>query len=186
MNRLRLGTTLVVITAWLLATAPALADTKKPPKKPKAPPKKSATSPKPKPKTQQPVPVHSAAPTQAHSTLHAVHHDFYAGKAPRSLSWYRHHHHRGWVYEVRYRSPRWQERSFASLPAARTFMVYLRHHHFQRRLFHPANALWMVSYRNPHSHHFGTYAALPVARRVEVNLRQSGMSAWLRWHRRYF
>jgi hypothetical protein len=121
-----------------------------------------------------------------HPTPHKLVHHYYAGRSARSRSWYRHHHHRHWVYEVRFRSRAWHERAFASHRAAATFSHYLAHHHFQRRMHHPSEGLWVVSFRSTHGHHYGTYASLPVARRVEVGLRQSGFAAWLHWHRRYF
>ncbi len=130
--------------------------------------------------------VHNAVPTHAHANTHYAMHHFYAGTAPRSLTWYRHHRHRGWVYEVRFRSNAWHERAFATHLAAHTYSHHLGWHHFQRRVFVSPSGAWMVAYRNPHSHHFGTYAALPVARRVEVGLRAMGFAAWLHWHHRYW
>ena len=184
MSGSRLTSTFVVFVAFLLACgSPAIASGKKPPSKPKATPAKKPAKPKPKPNAAQ---AHNVAHTHAHSTPHKIHHNFYAARAPHSRSWYYHHRHHRWVYEVRVRSRRWHERAFASQRAAHTFMVYLRYHHFERHLHHPTDVLWLVTYRNNHSHHFGTYAALPVARRVEVSLRASGFEAWLRWHRRYY
>jgi hypothetical protein len=109
-----------------------------------------------------------------------------AGTALRSNSWYRQHRHHRWVYEVRFRSGLWHERVFASDRAARTYVAYLRHHHMERRLYHPTEGVWLVTYRNVHSRHFGTYASLPVARRVEAGLTLNGIPAWVVWHRLYF
>ena len=118
--------------------------------------------------------------TAARRTYH-----HYAGRAYHSRTWYRHHRHRRWAYEVRFRSRVWATRAFATRPAAMTFMTYLRYHHFERHLRN-VNGTWLVSFRNPHSHHYGTYSRHDVAQRVEVSLRQHGFYAWLRWHRIYF
>jgi hypothetical protein len=155
----------------------------KPGAKPK--PSKPAAKSKPKPKP-HPSQTHKPTPSHAHSTPHRVHHNFYAGRAARSQAWHHHHRHWRWTYEVRVRSRAWHERAFGSQGAARTFSRYVHLHHFERHTYHPTEGVWIVAYRNPHSRHFGTYAALPVARRVEYALRQSGFSAWLHWHRRYF
>ena len=182
MNHVRLPIVFAVSTLFLIAFAPALSAAEKK-AKPKVVPKQSTTKPKPKPPPNQ---IHNPVPTSARSTLHTVHHHYYAGRAPRSATWYRHHRRHGWVYEVTFRSRAWHERAFVSYRAAHTFMVHLRRHHFERRLHHPSEGIWMVSYRSRHGHRFGTYASLPVAQRVKFGLRESGFFAWLRWHRRYF
>jgi hypothetical protein len=109
-----------------------------------------------------------------------------AGMAPRSRSWQSYHRHHRWVYEVRFRSYWWRTRIFASYEAAQTFMVYLRYHHFERLLLNAPEGVWAVNYRTLHSRHFGTYASLPVARRVEFALTENGIPAWVVWHRLYY
>jgi hypothetical protein len=83
------------------------------------------------------------------------------------------------------RSRAWATRGFTNVQAAKTFMGYLHHHHFQRYLRH-INNMWVVHYRSLHWHRYGMYRSLGVARRVESALRQNGFVAWLKWHRTYF
>jgi hypothetical protein len=179
MNRAWLATWILVCS--FVCTAGAEAAPEKAPKHPKH--AKPAAKPKPKPDTKK---AHNPVHTHARTVPHHVHHNSYAGRTARSQTWYWHHRHHHWVYEVRVRSRAWHERAFPTYRSARTFMHYLRHHHFNRHLSHPTDNAWIVTYHSPHAHHYGTYASLPVARRVEDGLRASGFSAWLRWHRRYW
>jgi hypothetical protein len=159
-----------------------------PPKLPTKP--KGTVTPKPNPpptRTSNSVTTPVRTPTARTPTVRTPnHHTAMAGMAHRSHTWQTYHHHHRWVYEVRFRSLLWHSRTFASLPAASTFMVYLREHHFQRFLLNPVEGIWTVTYRTPHSRHFGTYASLPVARRVEDALTLSGFPAWVVSHRWYY
>jgi hypothetical protein len=128
--------------------------------------------------------VHTAS-SLTHTALHHTAHHSSAGRTPRSLTWNRHHKYRHWMYEVRMQSRAWGMRAFTSARAGKTFMGYLSHHQFQRYMRHQNN-MWVVHYRSMHSHRYGMYRSLPVARRVETTLRRSGFLAWLKWHRTYF
>jgi hypothetical protein len=157
------------------------------PPKPK-PPKPAKPKPKPKPRTTS-TSVKRTTTTPAavrKTTVSAIQAQHFSGTSPKSQSWYRHHHHHRWVYEVRFRSRQWHHRAFGSYYAALAYMQHLRWHHYQRFLSRPTGTLWVVNYRSWHSHRFGMYAYLPVARRVEVGLWQNGFPAWVVWHRRYY
>jgi hypothetical protein len=147
-------------------------------------PKPGAVKPKPNVRTNR---ASSPGVTSVPSpTTTVMNNASFAGMAPRSRSWQSYHRHHRWVYEVRFRSYLWRTRVFASYPAAQTFMVYLRSHHFERFLLHPTEGVWAVNYWTLHSRHFGTYASLPVAQRVEFALMEHGIPAWVVWHRRYY
>src|SRR5262249_6185357 len=150
---IRIGFVLASFVCLLFAPSIGLADGRRPttqkPKAPKPPPKPKSTVKKPpKPKTTPSHAVHTTshnvhtAPSAAHAALRRSAGHYYAGKTHRSWTWYRHHQHRHWMYEVRVRSRAWATRGFATPQAAKTFMVYLRHHHFQRYMRH-SNSLWV-------------------------------------------
>jgi hypothetical protein len=159
---------------------------KKPPKPPASKPvRKPAAPPRPvvrltREQAQRPVVTH------AHWTAHRGAHVYYPGRSARSRAWYYHHRHQRWVYQVRYRIGGSGTRVFTSHAAARTFRVWLGRHHLHSHLYHQPNGLWAVTFWGSHTHPFGTYASLPVARRVELALRQQGFPSWVHWLRVYF
>jgi hypothetical protein len=192
---------LSLVACLFLAPSLTLGDAKQKPKaaKPAAKPKSAPKSTS-KPKNTTPSrTVHGASRSvhAAHTNSSATHvthtaaavrrpmQHYYAGKAPRSLTWYRHHQRRHWVYEVRIRSRAWSARALPTPQAAKTFSSYLRHHSFQTYTRHANNA-WVVHYRSLHSHRYGMYRSLGVARRVETSLRRNGLVAWLKYRRMYF
>src|ERR1700682_6355471 len=124
MIRMRVRIALAMIAAVsLLHAEPNFSSANgKAPHKPHAKPVKLPARPRPK---ATPAQAHKSAPTHARSTVHRLHHNHYAGRSAHSRAWYRHHPHRRWVYEVRYRSGAWHDRVFHSHHAAHTFLRYL-------------------------------------------------------------
>ena len=187
MSSPRLTTLFAVLAALLLGIdSPAMAPPhSKPASKPKPAPvkKPAAAKPKPKPSAAQ---AHTAAGTHAKSTVHQVRHNYYAGRSARSRTWYAHHQHRRYVYQVRYRVRGAGERVFPTQVAAQTYRHWLHQHHLHASVHHPADGLWTVNFWGSHVRPFGTYASLPVARRVELTLRSYGFASWIHSHRVYF
>jgi len=197
-SRTRVAFAVSLFTTLLLVPSIALAQAKhtstQKPKTPKATTTKpkSTTKKTKKPNTTPSRSVHTTtsrttntASKATHTTLHRTTQHYYAGRTPKSMTWYRHHNRRHWMYEVRVRSRAWGTRGFTNPQSAKTFMGYLSHHHFQRYMRH-SNNMWVVHYRSLHSHRYGMYRSLGVARRVETSLRQNGFFSWLKWHRVYF
>jgi hypothetical protein len=178
MSFLKAALIVLIALSGPAATAPK---GKKPPKPPavEKPVKRNIVRPTP----QQ---AHRPVVTHARSTVHPVAHNYYAGQSARSRTWYYHHHHRHWVYQVRYRVHGWGKRIFPTQASAHTYAVWIRNHHLHAFVNHPSPQTWVVHYSGSRVHPFGTYASLPVARRVEVALRGYGFSSWVHWLRVYF
>ena len=119
-SRTRVAFAVSLFTALLLVPSIALAQAKhtstQKPKTPKATTTKpkSTTKKTKKPNTTPSRSVHTTtsrttntASKATHTTLHRTTQHYYAGRTPKSMTWYRHHNRRHWMYEVRVRSRAW-------------------------------------------------------------------------------
>jgi hypothetical protein len=124
----------------------------------------------------------SQADAKGHGTRHVHTRHYSAGHVYHSAAWYRAHHHRHHLYEVRVRNYHWQHRVFTSHHAAHTYYRWLGYRGLERRM-HRRDNVWVVSARARHSHRAGVYGSMKVAHRVEVSYRARGFSAWIHtWH----
>jgi hypothetical protein len=131
------------------------------------------------------LPVTTSAPSsRPASTVHTAHYHSAAGSVghiTHSRTWWRIHNRRHGVYVVKYRARHWGHREFAVHHPARTFYHHLGYRHYQRGM-HRVGGMWVVSFRSPYAHRYGTYASRGRAHQVEMALRSRGLNAWIHWH----
>jgi hypothetical protein len=181
---------LIALAFGLAAFAGAVPRDKKPPKpsaaRPAAKPARKPAAPARNIVRPTPQQAHRPVVPHAHWTTHRAANLTYAGHSARLRTWYYHHHHQRWVYQVRYRIGGTGKRIFTNRAAAQTFRVWLWRHQLRSNLHVRADGTWSVTYWGSHVHRFGTYASLPVARRVEIALREYGFPSWVYWLQVYF
>src|SRR5262249_8497472 len=101
-----------------------------------------------------------------------------------------HHHGRNMVtsaapgkhrrFGVEVRAPGWQQRTFPSRVAARSFYHRLGRLHLQRSIKHHANGVTHVRFRGRHWHRYVTTTNKPAAERLAATLRTHGLHVRVR------
>jgi hypothetical protein len=176
---------LCALMALALLVSPGLCDTRKPPPPKLAKPAKATAKTAVKKTVTRPAtrtPTNTVRGATVNRYPAAVTRTFYRPfVANRSRTWYAHHWHRRWAYDVQARTAvNGGQRYFTNYAVARTFWHRLGRMHVHRRII-PTGSGWLVRFRASHWHRFGSYVHLNHARHAAAVLRLRGFLARVHW-----